>query len=119
MLIRTEAAVDIGDVLDLARSGEGDTCVPDSRRTDGDHARSYPDAPDFEPHITLLGGIETDEATAIERTRELVRGCDPFELGFTGVSCSTTTHQCVFLFVTPSAALLRLRRAASESFERD
>jgi 2'-5' RNA ligase len=85
----------------------------------GDNARSYPDAPDFEPHITLLGGVETDEATAVERTRDLARGRDPFGLEFSDVSCSTTTHQCVFLHVAPSAALLRLRRAASESFGRD
>lgn len=84
----------------------------------GDHARSYPDAPDFEPHITLLGGIGTDETTAVERTDDLVRGCDPFELNFSDVSCSTTTHQCVFLLVTPSATLLRLRRSAAESFGR-
>lgn len=81
-----------------------------------DRARSYPNAPDFEPHITLLGGIERDEATVVERTQDLVRGCDPFGLDFSAVSCSTTTHQCVFLLVTPSAALLRLRRSASESF---
>jgi 2'-5' RNA ligase len=85
----------------------------------GDHARSYPDAPDFEPHITLLGGIEADEGRVVERTRDLARDCDPFELDFSDVSCSTTTHQCVFLLVTPSAELLRLRRSASESFGRD
>jgi 2'-5' RNA ligase len=85
----------------------------------GDHARSYLDAPDFEPHITLLGGIATDEATVVDRTRALVRGCNSFELDFAGVSCSTTTHQCVFLLVAPSVPLLRLRRAASESFSRD
>ena len=83
-----------------------------------DYARSYPDAPDFEPHITLLGGIEAAEATVVERTRDLVAERDPFDLDVSGVSCSTTTHQCVFLLVTPSTALLRLRRAATESFGR-
>jgi 2'-5' RNA ligase len=85
----------------------------------GDYAQSYPDAPDFEPHITLLGGIETDEATVSERTCDLVGGRDPFALDFIDVSCSTTTHQCVFLLVAPSAPLLRLRRTASEVFDRD
>jgi 2'-5' RNA ligase len=84
----------------------------------GDLARSYPDAPDFAPHVTLLGGVETDEATVVERTRDLVRDRDPFALAFSDVSCSTTAHQCVFVLVTPSVALLRLRRAASETFGR-
>lgn len=85
----------------------------------GDLARSYSDAPDFAPHITLLSGIEMDEATVVERTRSVVHDRDPFELEFADVSCSTTTHQCVLVTVTPSAALLRLRRSASESFGRD
>jgi 2'-5' RNA ligase len=85
----------------------------------GEYARSYPDAPDFDPHITLLGGIETDEPTVVDRTQDLARGRDPLELAFGDASCSTTTHQCVFLLVVPSTALLELRRAASEAFDRD
>jgi 2'-5' RNA ligase len=83
-----------------------------------DHARAHPDAPEFDPHITLLGGIETDEKTVGDRTRDLTRGRDPLELAFGGVSCSTTTHQCVFLLVWPSVPLLELRQAATESFGR-
>lgn len=83
-----------------------------------DHARSHPDAPNFDPHITLLGGIETDEATVVDRTRNLARGRDPLELNFGDVSCSTTTHQCVFLLAVPSVPLLDLRQAATEAFGR-
>lgn len=79
----------------------------------GEYARSYPDTPDFDPHITLLGGIETDEPTVVDRTRDLARGRDPLELAFGDVSCSTTTHQCVFLLVAPSVPLLQFRQAAT------
>ena len=81
----------------------------------GEYARSYPDSPDFDPHITLRGGIETDEPTVRDRGRGLVRGRDPLELAFGDVSCSTTTHQCVFLLVAPSVPLLEFRQAATES----
>ena len=94
---------------------------PAYRRLDDlitDYARSHPDAPDFEPHITLLGGIETNEATVVNRTRDLVRGRDPLKLAFGDVSCSTTTYQCVFLLVVPSVPLLELRQAATDSFGR-
>ena len=84
----------------------------------GEYARSYPDAPDFDPHITLLGGIETDEPTVVDRARDLVRGRDPLELEFGDISCSTTTHQCVFLLTAPSVPLLEFRQAATESFGR-
>lgn len=84
----------------------------------GEYARSYPDAPDFDPHITLLGGIETDEPTVVDRTQDLARGRDPLELAFGDVSCSTTTHQCVFFLVAPSVPLLEFRQAATEAVGR-
>ncbi len=96
--------------------------TPAYRRLDdliSDRSRSYPDAPDFDPHVTLLGGIDADEGGVSERTQALVRGCDPFDLDFVDVSCSTTTHQCVFLLMAPSVVLLELRRDASAAFERD
>jgi 2'-5' RNA ligase len=99
-----------------------DRDTPAYRTLDGvisDHARSYPDAPDFEPHVTLVGGIEADEATVVDRTRDLARGRGPLEVASGDVSCSTTTHQCVFLLVRPSADLLRFRQSASASFDRD
>lgn len=85
----------------------------------GDFAQSYSDAPDFEPHVTLLSGIEMDEAAVEARLRDLVRDHNPFGVEFGDVSCSTTTHQCVFLLVAPSVTLLRFRRTASELFDRE
>ena len=83
-----------------------------------EHTRSYPDAHDFDPHITLLGGIETDEPTVMDRTQDLARDRDPLELAFGDASCSTTTHQCVFLLVAPSVPLLEFRQAATEAVGR-
>lgn len=84
-----------------------------------DRARAYPDAPDFDPHVTLLGGVDVDREAVTERARELAHGCGPLDLDFGDASCSTTTHQCVFVLITPSAELLELRRAASAAFGRD
>lgn len=83
----------------------------------GEFADSIADAPDFDPHVTVLGGIAADRETVEKRTRDLAHGRDPFTLSFTSVSCSTTTHQCVFVLVEPSVELLELHRNAVEFFD--
>jgi len=96
--------------------------VPDSHTAEyrcledliDEHARKH-DAPDFEPHVTVLGGVAEQRGVVEERTREVVRERDPFELEFMGVSCSTTDHQCVFVLVRPSVGLLDVHRQVSES----
>ena len=80
-------------------------------------AAGYEDAPVFEPHITVLGGINR-EATALEETTQaLAARMVPLELAFEGVHWSTTRHQCVFLVVTPALELVELHRSAREAVE--
>lgn len=82
----------------------------------GDFAESYADAPDFEPHVTVLGGVEAEQATVEDRTRDLLADRGPFDLAVGDVSCATTTHQCVFLLIDPSLTVMRLYRRATELF---
>lgn len=82
-------------------------------------AGKYPDAPDFRPHITVIGGLNSDRDLVLERTKELAASEDPFETDFIDISCSTTNHQCVFLLLDPSNELLSLNQRAVQLFELD
>ncbi|WP_267643295.1 2'-5' RNA ligase family protein [Haloarchaeobius amylolyticus] len=83
-------------------------------QTIGEYAEKYPDAPDFRPHITVLGGIEVERDVIESKARELTDSQTPFEVEFMSLSCSTTTYQCVFLLANPSIELLSLNQRAVE-----
>ncbi|MFC4407893.1 2'-5' RNA ligase family protein [Haloarchaeobius iranensis] len=80
-------------------------------------ATGQEDAPEFEPHVTVLGGIRGDQDLITERTEELVGNRESLELSFTAVHCSTTKHQCVFLLIQPTRELLSLHQTAAELFD--
>ena len=82
-------------------------------------AAAHPDAPAFEPHVTVLGGIRGDQDRITERTQRLAEERRPVELTFTTVQCSTTKHQCVFLLVKPTRELLSLHQTAVQRFDTD
>lgn len=82
-------------------------------------AEEYPDAPDFRPHVTVLGGLDMERDSLLERTQELAASQDPFEIDFIDISCSTTNHQCVFLLADPSIELLSLNQRAIQLCEQD
>lgn len=81
------------------------------------YAQQYEDAPVFEPHITVVGGIDGDESVLDDGVRSLAEQQDAFDVEFTGVQCSTTRHQCVFLQAVPTADLLSLHQEAVELFD--
>lgn len=78
-------------------------------------AERFEDAPMFEPHVTVIGGIDGERAALEETTRTLAAETTPLELAFEGVRWSTTRHQCVFLPVAPTLELMELRRPAREA----
>lgn len=82
-----------------------------------EYTQRYEDAPRFEPHITVVGGIESDRSLLAENVQDLAEGQDSFDVEFTKIQCSTTRHQCVFLLVEPSMKLLSLHQEASDLFE--
>ncbi|MDB2252219.1 2'-5' RNA ligase family protein [Halorubrum ezzemoulense] len=85
------------------------------RATITELAERYEDAPVFEPHVTVIGGIDGERGALKETTRTLAARIAPLELTFEGVRWSTTRHQCVFLLVEPTLELLDLRRSAQEA----
>jgi 2'-5' RNA ligase len=78
-------------------------------------AERVEDAPVFEPHVTVIGGIDGERGALEETTRTLADRTIPLELTFDGVRWSTTRHQCVFLPVTLTLELLELRRSVREA----
>jgi len=82
-----------------------------------EYARAYKDAPEFAPHITVVGSVPGDEQTLADRVQSLAAEQGPFEVSFATVQCSTTEHQCVFLLVTPTRELLSLQQRAVALFE--
>lgn len=76
------------------------------------------DAPVFEPHVTVIGGIDGERVALEETTRTLAARTAPLELAFEGVRWLTTRHQCVFLSVEPTLDLMEVRRWAREAIDR-
>src|SRR5262245_35383966 len=58
--------------------------------------------PRFEPHLTLLGGLEGSEADIVERTGALARMLRPIELHLHAIEGSDEYFRCVFVTVEPS-----------------
>ena len=85
------------------------------RATITELAERHEDAPVFEPHVTVVGGIDSERTALEETTRTLAARTAPLELAFESVRWSTTRHQCVFLAVEPTLELLDLRRSAREA----
>jgi len=53
-----------------------------------EYAQLDEDAPEFEPHITVVGGISGSESVLEDGVRSLAEGQDVFSVEFTGVQCS-------------------------------
>jgi len=75
--------------------------------------------PEFEPHVTVVGGVEAEKKRVASEAEKLAEEGDPFVLSLAETRCSTTEHQCVFVLVEPTARLLKLHLRASESVGTD
>jgi hypothetical protein len=80
-----------------------------------DLAALHEDAVVFEPHITVVGGVEGGRAALLETTRSLAAETPPLDVTFGDVRCSTTNRQCVFISVDPSIALFDTHRTARDA----
>lgn len=89
------------------------------KETIEEYAQLDEDAPEFEPHITVVGGIQGIESVLEEGVQSLAEGQAVFDVKFTRTQCSTTRHQCVFLLVEPTAEVLSLHQESVEVFDVD
>ena len=77
------------------------------------------DSPDFEPHITLLGGISSDLESLKQKTELLISKLKPFPVLFSEVSFSTTYFQSVLVRVKATAALMNANMLAKAIYKVD
>lgn len=75
--------------------------------------------PKFETHLTLLGRIDSDEKTIIEKTKELAQQIKPFFLTLGEISFSNTYFQSVFVRIKSTAELMDANLKAKEKFHMD
>lgn len=72
--------------------------------------------PAFDPHLTLLGKLEGEEASLVERMRQLARVLHPFEVQLKTPSYESQYFRCLFLPAEPSSTLLEAHRRAAQIF---
>lgn len=72
--------------------------------------------PEFEPHVTLLDGIEAAAADAGCRLETLCARLRPFTIRLGRIAWRAEYFRCLFAGVEPSAELAAARAAAEEVF---
>ncbi len=80
-----------------------------------DLSKKY-DGPVFEPHMTLLGNINSEELECIKKTKVLASQIKPFTVSFSEISFSTTYFQSVFLRIKSSAELMEANLKAKKTY---
>lgn len=74
--------------------------------------------PTFDPHVTLLGGLEGSEAELVERSTQLAAQLSAFPIVLRRASFGDDYFQCVFLPIESTPSLLTARGAAEHLFGR-
>lgn len=64
--------------------------------------RSEFDAPDFEPHITVVSCFRQTRSEALRRFQASCLDLKPYTAGVTGIDRGTFFYQCVFLLIDPT-----------------
>lgn len=64
--------------------------------------------PLFEPHLTILGGVEAELPQVIQATKTIAASCNQLQLTLDAISFSTTYFQSVLVRVQATAQLLQL-----------
>lgn len=71
----------------------------------------------FEPHVTLLGGLEAPAAGLSSPARRLAEGLRPFEVHLVGASTGLDFYRCVYVAAAGTPELLFAHALAREAFE--
>ena len=73
--------------------------------------------PAFNPHLTLLGRLEGEEASLVDRTRQFARALQPFEVRLKEPGHEAQYFRCLFLPAEPSSPLLEAHQRATQIFD--
>lgn len=73
-------------------------------------------SPVFEPHVTLIGGLERGETEMIQLSDTLAGCLEPFELVLTKAGYLDTFYQSLFVHIQENDQLLHARKIAERLF---
>eukprot|EP00878_Enallax_costatus_P008373 GHUV01008752.1.p1 GENE.GHUV01008752.1~~GHUV01008752.1.p1 ORF type:complete len:214 (+),score=46.03 GHUV01008752.1:126-767(+) len=73
-------------------------------------------APLFEPHVTLLGGLEGDKQQVMQASQELAGKLKKFRINFLDVSQGESFHRCVYILVAKEPAIMDAGKLARQHF---
>ena len=73
-------------------------------------------APEFEPHMTLVGNIRMGVETAIANTKALAAGMARVPGSFSGLGNSEDYFKCVYIEIKKTDYLMRYNREARKVF---
>ena len=77
------------------------------------------DAPAFEPHVTLLGGIAGPPSQVLAAAREWAAAAPPPSAHPRTLACLDEYYRCVFVELDKTPALLAARRRAEDVFHHE
>ncbi len=75
--------------------------------------------PPFEPHITLLGGIDAAPPAALSAGAALARRIAPLPIRLAHIGQRDSFYQCLFVHAVADPALRRAHREARATFARE
>jgi len=75
------------------------------------------DAPEFDPHITLISEIHKPEDYMLQKCDELAGSLKPFRVKLNVLGYLDKYYQCVFLLAEKSHELMEANQQAREVFE--
>ncbi len=75
--------------------------------------------PKFEPHLTLLGGLTTNESELVSFTDVLAHTLSPFSIYLTEIGRGSDYYHCVFVKAKKTKPLMHAHETAAKVFEVD
>lgn len=73
-------------------------------------------SPAFEPHVTLLGGIDGDQDSVLATATSLAAKLQKLRLNFLDVSHGATYHRCVYILVAKEPPIMQAGQLARQEF---
>lgn len=73
--------------------------------------------PLFEPHVTLLGGLQAPKTELVNLTDALGSSLSPFDILLTRAATGTTFYQSLFVKIKETQPLMDARKKAEQLFD--
>lgn len=73
-------------------------------------------APIFEPHVTLIGGVNDSENNIIKKTLRLINSVKPIKIKLTRIGYLNEYYRCLFLIAEETESLMNANLKAREIF---